>query len=99
LSLVIHPVNPYIPTVHANWRYFELYDEEGNVTIAGLVAAPILPPIIFLKKTPGIFIKRLKIPWIRLAPNCIPEYKKAMRRIFCEQSPQQRNTRHRRHIL
>ena len=32
LSLVIHPLNPYVPTVHANWRYFELYDEEGHVT-------------------------------------------------------------------
>src|SRR6185437_5505100 len=25
LSLVIHPLNPYVPTTHANWRYFELY--------------------------------------------------------------------------
>lgn len=32
LSLVIHPRNPYAPTVHANWRYFELYDAAGNRT-------------------------------------------------------------------
>src|ERR1700748_2027012 len=32
LSLVIHPLNPFVPTTHANWRYFELYDEAGNVS-------------------------------------------------------------------
>ena len=30
LSIVIHPLNPYVPTVHANWRYFELYDALGK---------------------------------------------------------------------
>lgn len=27
LSLVIHPRSPMVPTVHANFRYFELYDD------------------------------------------------------------------------
>ena len=31
LSLVLHPNSPMVPTVHANWRYFEMYDEEGVI--------------------------------------------------------------------
>jgi len=31
LSLVIHPKSPMVPTVHANWRYFEMYNQNGDV--------------------------------------------------------------------
>ena len=30
ISLVMHPKNPMVPTVHANWRYFETYPSNAT---------------------------------------------------------------------
>ena len=31
LSIVLHPTNPFVPTVHCNYRMFELYNEQDEV--------------------------------------------------------------------
>jgi coproporphyrinogen III oxidase len=31
MSIVIHPLNPFVPTVHCNYRMFELYDADNQV--------------------------------------------------------------------
>jgi coproporphyrinogen III oxidase len=44
LSLVLHPKNPMAPTVHANWRYFEMYNADGNIVDSWLGGGQDLTP-------------------------------------------------------
>lgn len=44
LSLVIHPLSPKVPTVHANWRYFEMYDCKGNLNTSWFGGGTDLTP-------------------------------------------------------
>lgn len=31
ISIVLHPYSPMVPTIHANYRYFEIEDENGQI--------------------------------------------------------------------
>lgn len=44
LSLVLHPRNPKVPTVHANWRYFEMYAKDGELIDAWFGGGQDLTP-------------------------------------------------------
>ena len=45
--MVIHPKNPFVPTVHANWRYFELYNSRANCKTNGLGGTRSHPYYLF----------------------------------------------------
>ncbi len=55
LSLVLHPVNPMVPTVHANWRYFEMYDKTGKVIDQWFGGGQDLTPYYLLEEDAAHF--------------------------------------------
>lgn len=36
VSAVIHPRNPMVPTVHFNYRYFEVQDKDGEFALTSV---------------------------------------------------------------
>ncbi len=60
LSLVIHPCNPYVPTVHANWRYFELYNTEGVIMDRWFGGGTDLTPYYLFEEDAQHFHQTLK---------------------------------------
>lgn len=76
LSLVIHPRNPYVPTVHANWRYFELYDETGAVADSWFGGGSDLTPYYIFPEDGEHFHRTLKEAMDPFSPNYYPLYKR-----------------------
>ena len=50
LSLVLHPKNPFVPTVHANWRYFEMYNSQGEIVTQWFGGGQDLTPYYFFNE-------------------------------------------------
>ncbi|MDH7463639.1 oxygen-dependent coproporphyrinogen oxidase [Chitinophagaceae bacterium 26-R-25] len=60
LSLVIHPLNPFVPTVHCNYRMFELYDKNDNVVDRWFGGGTDLTPYYLFEEDAKHFHKTYK---------------------------------------
>jgi coproporphyrinogen III oxidase len=60
LSLVIHPINPFVPTVHCNYRMFELYDKNDNVVDRWFGGGTDLTPYYLFEEDAKHFHKTYK---------------------------------------
>ena len=76
LSLVIHPLNPYVPTVHANWRYFELYDKTGKRIDGWFGGGTDLTPYYLQPEDARHFHGTLKKTITPFGENLYDDYKK-----------------------
>ena len=76
LSLVIHPLNPFVPTVHANWRYFELYDVDGNVIDRWFGGGTDLTPYYLFEEDAKHFHQTFKNAMDGFGEDLYPTYKK-----------------------
>ncbi|MDM1379572.1 oxygen-dependent coproporphyrinogen oxidase [Myroides marinus] len=76
LSLVLHPTNPMVPTVHANWRYFEMYDKEGTVVRSWFGGGQDLTPYYLFDEDATHFHTVCKTACDKHNANFYPQYKK-----------------------
>lgn len=76
LSLVLHPLNPMVPTVHANWRYFEMYDLEGNTVDQWFGGGLDLTPCYLFEEDAVHFHQVCKDSCDRHDPSFYESYKK-----------------------
>lgn len=76
LSLVLHPLNPMVPTVHANWRYFEMYDKSGAVVDQWFGGGQDLTPYYLDESDAGHFHQVCKRVCDSHDPSFYPDFKK-----------------------
>lgn len=76
ISLVLHPKNPMIPTVHANWRYFEMYEKDGTVIDSWFGGGQDLTPYYLFEEDAVHFHKVCKAACDRHDAEFYQEYKK-----------------------
>ena len=79
ISCVIHPVNPFVPTIHFNYRYFEVNDGTGKV-VSWFGGGTDLTPYYLDENDAIHFHKTLKGACDQSDTKLYPKYKK-----WCDQ--------------
>ena len=75
LSLVLHPINPFVPTVHANWRYFEMYNPDGAIVDQWFGGGQDLTPYYLFDEDARHFHSVCKTACDAHDPSFYPKYK------------------------
>jgi len=76
LSLVIHPQNPFVPTVHCNYRMFELYNENDEVVDRWFGGGTDLTPYYLFEEDAKHFHQTYKDVCDKFDPSFYPKFKK-----------------------
>ena len=76
LSLVLHPANPFVPTVHCNYRMFELYNAEGEVMDRWFGGGTDLTPYYLIEEDAKHFHQVYKETCDAFDPSFYPAFKK-----------------------
>lgn len=82
ISLVIHPQNPFVPTVHANFRYFELYNKQGHIEKQWFGGGLDLTPYYLFQEDAIHFHSVCKAACDAHDPNFYPLYKEKCDQYF-----------------
>uniref|UniRef100_A0A0B6ZU29 coproporphyrinogen oxidase n=1 Tax=Arion vulgaris TaxID=1028688 RepID=A0A0B6ZU29_9EUPU len=75
VSSVVHPRNPHVPTVHFNYRYFEVEDEDGEKQW-WFGGGTDLTPYYLVEADAALFHKALKKACDQHGKHLYPKYKK-----------------------
>ncbi|MBS1513054.1 MAG: oxygen-dependent coproporphyrinogen oxidase [Bacteroidetes bacterium] len=76
LSLVIHPLNPFVPTVHCNYRMFELYDSNDEVMDRWFGGGTDLTPYYLFEEDARHFHQTYKDACDQYDPSFYLQFKK-----------------------
>lgn len=82
LSLVLHPKNPMVPTVHANFRYFEMYNKQGEVIDQWFGGGQDLTPYYLFEEDAKHFHNISKTACDSFGENLYTNYKHQCDRYF-----------------